>query len=75
MTITSTTVNNIARKIPSPEAMEYLSSLAEQIEQATVAKKFGSSKDDLAMGFSLAASIRDPEFWRKMDTILHYSFR
>ncbi len=75
MTITPSTVNNIARKLPAQETIEYISSLAEQIEQATAAKKFGSSKDDLVWGFSLAASIRDPEFWRKMDTVLHFSFR
>lgn len=76
--LSPTTIHRLAGQMATrngQESREYSASLAEQIEMATVAGKFGTNDEGREFGLSLAASLRDPIFWQKVDTLLHYSFR
>ena len=75
MALSSTTIKSIADKSDRPEALLKMQSLASQIRAATSAKKFGSTSLSISFGESLAASLCDPLFWKKVDILLRFPFK
>ena len=75
MALSSTTIKNIADKADRPESQLKMQTLASQIRAANSAKKFGSSPLSQNFGESLAASLCDPLFWKKVDILLRFPFK
>jgi hypothetical protein len=48
--------------------------MSREMEGAAEGGKFGRSDADIDVGLSLAASLRDPIFWKKLNILLSYRF-
>ena len=70
MSVTSTIVNRLGRD----ETQEKMMAMSQQMRQSALNGQFGRSTSDVETGLSLAASLRDPIFWKKLDLLLHYRF-
>ncbi len=74
MRVGSSTVQNIVRRWNRDETRECVASMSREITNAAENGKFGRSDADIDVGLSLAASLRDPIFWQKLDILFNWSF-
>ena len=74
MRIDSSTAHDIVRRWSRDETHECVISMSREIAEAAENGKFGRNDADIDCGLSLAASLRDPIFWRKLEILLGWRF-
>ena len=74
MRVDSSTAYNIIRRWDREETQDVVSAMSREMGDAAEGGKFGRSDADIDVGLSLAASLRDPIFWKKLNILLSYRF-
>lgn len=74
MRIDSSTAHTVLQRWDREETQEMISDMSRELIRAAENGKFGRNDYDIDLGRSLAASIRDPIFWEKIEILLGYRF-
>lgn len=74
MRVDSSTAYNITRRWGREETQDAVSAMSMEMKEDAEHGKFGRSDADIDLGLSLAASLRDPIFWKKLNILLGYRF-
>ena len=74
MRVDSSMAHSVLQRWDKEETKELISDMAREMSRAAENGQFGRNDYDVDVGRSLAASLRDPIFWGKIEILLNYRF-
>lgn len=74
MRVDASLAHNILQRWDRDETHELIGDMSRELMRATENGKFGRNDYSMDLGYSLAASVKDPIFWAKIELLLQFRF-
>ena len=74
MRVDSSTAHNILQRWDRDDTQELISDMSRELSRGAENGQFGRNDYDVDVVRSLAASMKDPIFWAKIEILLGYRF-
>ncbi len=74
MRVDASLAHTILQRWDREETRELIGDMSRELVRATDGGKFGRNEYAMDLGYSIAASVRDPIFWAKLEMLLGYRF-